>query len=80
MSLLKAGAEFHGGKTTSSVLIVSSIAGYNIPPMIGVYGVTKTALLGMVKLLANELISESVRVNGIAPGFIKTDFVKAIEK
>ena len=48
--------------------------------MIGLYGVTKTALLGMVKLLANELISESVRVNGIAPGFIKTDFVKAIEK
>lgn len=66
-------------KGGASVLIVSSTAGYSPPPMIGVYGVTKTALLGMVKLLGNELKEDKIRVNGIAPGAISTDFLGPLE-
>jgi len=34
----------------SSVVIISSIAGYNPPPSLAMYGVTKTALLGLTKV------------------------------
>jgi NAD(P)-dependent dehydrogenase (short-subunit alcohol dehydrogenase family) len=32
----------------------------------------------MVKLLSQELWDEGIRVNGVCPGVIKTDFAKAI--
>lgn len=57
------------------MLIVSSIAGYQVSSTLGIYAVTKTALLGMTKLLATELGEDGIRVNGIAPGAIQTDFL-----
>lgn len=41
---------------------------------IGPYSVSKTALLGLIRVLSQELASAGVRVNGLAPGIIKTDF------
>ncbi len=38
-----------------SVLIVGSVAAFSPGPPLGVYGVTKTALLGLVKDLAKEM-------------------------
>jgi NAD(P)-dependent dehydrogenase (short-subunit alcohol dehydrogenase family) len=34
----------------SSVIIISSIAGYNPEPALSMYGVTKTALFGLIKV------------------------------
>ena len=62
----------------ASILIVASVAGYLPFTGIGVYSISKTTLLGMVKLLASELASDGIRVNGIAPGIIKTRFAEAI--
>ena len=39
---------------------------------------SKTALLGLIKVLSAELGPEGIRVNGIAPGIIKTKFSKAV--
>lgn len=58
----------------SSIVIVSSIAAYNSLPGLGTYSVTKTALLGLTKVLANELGTRGIRVNSVAPGIIKTKF------
>ena len=41
---------------------------------IGVYGSTKAALENMVKWMKDELRPDGIRVNGIAPGLIKTEF------
>ncbi len=38
------------------------------------YGTSKSAILGFAKCLANELASEGIRVNSIAPGFIEGNF------
>ncbi|QCD79777.1 tropinone reductase-like 3 [Vigna unguiculata] len=57
----------------SSVVIISSIAGYNPPPSLAMYGVTKTALLGLTKALAAEMAPDT-RVNCVAPGFVPTNF------
>jgi len=57
----------------SSVIIISSIAGYNPEKGLTMYGVTKTALLGLTKALAGEM-GPNTRVNCIAPGFVPTRF------
>ena len=46
--------------------------------LLGAYSVSKTALLGLVKSLANGLGTDNIRVNGIAPGIIKTNFSTAV--
>jgi dehydrogenase/reductase SDR family protein 4 len=61
-----------------SVLIISSQAGYTPFQGIGIYSVSKTALIALTKLLGLELSKLNVRVNGIAPGIIRTRFAEAI--
>ena len=64
---------------SGSIVIVSSYAGYNPGIPLGPYGITKTALLGVTRMLANEFgRSKGVRVNCVAPGVIKTKFSSAL--
>jgi len=65
--LKKAGKE-------ANVLVISSVTGTNPNPMLGVYGMTKAALDNMVKWMSRELIDEDIRVNGLSPGLILTEF------
>ena len=58
----------------ANILVVSSVTGKNPNFTIGVYAMTKAALDNMVKGLSDELRCESIRVNGIAPGLIRTEF------
>ncbi|XP_028548144.1 tropinone reductase-like 3, partial [Dendrobium catenatum] len=60
-------------KKGSSIIFISSIAGYNPGQGLAMYGVTKTALFGLTKALASEM-SPDTRVNCIAPGFVPTNF------
>ncbi|XP_051901306.1 dehydrogenase/reductase SDR family member 4 [Pristis pectinata] len=57
-----------------SIVLVGSVAGYRPLPPIGPYSVSKTALLGLTKALATELAPLHIRVNCLAPGFIRTRF------
>lgn len=59
------------------VINVASIGGMSIEPGIGVYNTTKAALIHLTKVLAAE-IGPAVRVNGIAPGLVKTDMARAL--
>ena len=61
-----------------SILFVSSEAAYQGSFLIGFYGITKTALLGMTKVLGTELGPKGIRVNAIAPGVIDTKFAEMI--
>ncbi|EFX68951.1 hypothetical protein DAPPUDRAFT_329598 [Daphnia pulex] len=67
----------------ASVIFVSSLMGY-IPnyakDVLGAYALSKTALLGLTKLMALELGPRGVRVNCICPGLIETRFGEAITK
>ena len=64
--------------TGAAIVIVSSFVAYNIDEAIGIYSVTKTALLGLTKALAKSLESKGVRVNAVAPGLIRTKFAAAL--
>jgi NAD(P)-dependent dehydrogenase (short-subunit alcohol dehydrogenase family) len=63
----------HGG----CVVNVASITGLTAANNIGVYGVSKAAVIAMTRQLGYEL-GPQVRVNAVAPGIIKTDFSKAL--
>jgi NAD(P)-dependent dehydrogenase (short-subunit alcohol dehydrogenase family) len=72
-SAWRAHMQAHGG----SVVNVASIGGIRHDGGIGVYNVTKAALIHLTKVLAGEL-APKVRVNAIAPGLVKTDFARAL--
>ncbi|XP_068163744.1 dehydrogenase/reductase SDR family member 4-like [Antennarius striatus] len=57
-----------------SIVFVSSITGYQPIRGLGPYCVSKSALLGLTKVLAPELAPSNIRVNGVAPGVIRTQF------
>lgn len=59
-----------GGK----IINVASVAGIEPGPMMGIYSVSKAAVLMLTKVLAAELAAAHIQVNAIAPGFVKTKF------
>lgn len=63
----------HGGV----VINISSVGGLDTSPLLGVYNVSKAALIHMTKQMAAEL-GPNVRVNAIAPGLIRTDFSQVL--
>jgi len=72
-------AVWHAGmkETGGSILNISSVGGFGTNPILGVYDVTKAALVHLTKQLAAEM-GPTVRVNALAPGLIKTDFAKVL--
>lgn len=61
-----------------SVILLSSIAALRANTVIGAYGISKAAEIGLTRNLAAEWGPKKIRVNAIAPGLVKTDFAKAL--
>ncbi|XLS61793.1 hypothetical protein HN51_016021, partial [Arachis hypogaea] len=61
----------------SSVVIISSITGFNPLASMSMYGVTKTTLFGLTKALAAEMAPNTC-INCIAPDFVPTNFASFI--
>jgi len=61
-----------------SIINISSIGGITPEPMLGIYSVSKSALISLTKVLAKELGADNIRVNVICPGLIKTKFSEAL--
>ncbi|MDO8308652.1 MAG: SDR family oxidoreductase [Actinomycetota bacterium] len=59
------------------VVNVASVAGIQAADGIGIYGVSKAAVIAMTRQLGHEL-GPRVRVNAVAPGVVKTEFARAL--
>jgi NAD(P)-dependent dehydrogenase (short-subunit alcohol dehydrogenase family) len=69
----RAGMREHGG----AILNVASLGGLVGDPNLGIYNVSKAALIHLTRQLAVEL-APRVRVNGIAPAVVRTRFARAL--
>ncbi len=68
-------AALHKGK--GAIVNITSIAGHAIHPFAGsAYSISKAALSGLTREMANEFAALGVRVNAVAPGEIETDMVE----
>ena len=60
------------------IINVASIAAKTPLDGLGVYNISKAAVVMLTKVLAKEMAESNIQVNTLAPGLIKTDFSKAL--
>jgi dehydrogenase/reductase SDR family member 4 len=65
-------------KGKGSIINVGSEAGIKPTPMLGMYSISKAGLDMITKTFAQEWGTRGIRVNGIAPGLVKTHFSQAL--
>lgn len=65
-------------KGGGSIMITASVGAFRASPGLGIYGVSKLAVLGLVRVLATEYGPAGIRANAICPGLIKTEFARAL--
>jgi dehydrogenase/reductase SDR family member 4 len=61
-----------------SVVNVSSIGGISPEPGLGLYSVSKAAVVMLTKVLAQEWGADGIRANVVCPGLIKTKFSQTL--
>ncbi|RIW14586.1 SDR family oxidoreductase [Algoriphagus lacus] len=62
----------------ASVINISSIGGISPETGLGIYSVSKAALISLTKVFAKEWGEAKIRVNAICPGLIQTKFSEAL--
>ena len=66
-------------KSAAPVIVnISSVAGKSPAPLMGFYSISKAAVDHLTRTLARELGPNGIRVVGLAPGLVKTDFSQAL--
>lgn len=65
-------------KGSGSLIFTSSVGAFAPSTTIGVYNISKLALLGLVRNLAAEHGRKGIRANAICPGLIRTEFARAL--
>ncbi|WP_162415320.1 SDR family NAD(P)-dependent oxidoreductase [Cyclobacterium roseum] len=76
--LSKLSLPFLRQSSTPSIINVSSIAGLSPEKGLGLYSVSKSALVSLTKAFAKEWGAYNIRVNAICPGLIKTKFSEVL--
>lgn len=61
-----------------SIVNMSSIGGVTPERGLGIYSVSKAALVSLTQVMAKEWGAFGIRANAICPGFIKTDFSQVL--
>lgn len=72
----KAAWDAHMKSHPGVIINIASVGGLRAEGFLGVYNLTKAALIHMTRQLAGEL--GPTRVVGIAPGLVKTDFASVL--
>ena len=60
------------------MMFTSSVGAFKPSVKLGTYGMSKLALIGLVRNLAIEFGPSGIRFNAICPGLVKTDFAREL--
>jgi NAD(P)-dependent dehydrogenase (short-subunit alcohol dehydrogenase family) len=63
---------------SGKIINLTSVAGLRPSPGMGMYGISKAAIIMLTQVLAVELGRANIQVNAIAPGVIKTRFSQVL--
>lgn len=61
-----------------AMVTVASMSGSNAHAGLGAYGPSKAAVISLVKVLAQEMGRDGIRVNSISPGMVRTGMTAAV--
>ncbi len=61
-----------------SIINISSVGGLRPEPQLGLYSVSKAALISLTKVMAQEWGRDHIRANVICPGLVRTKFSAAL--
>jgi len=67
-------------KQSGSIVFVNSIAGLVGADRLSAYAASKHGLTGLVKNLGMEWAGRNIRVNAIAPGWVRTDLTAGLQQ
>jgi NAD(P)-dependent dehydrogenase (short-subunit alcohol dehydrogenase family) len=67
-------------KNGGAIVNVASIGGIVPGQFMGIYSITKAAVISMTKAFAQELGAKNIRVNALCPGLTATKFAGALVK
>lgn len=70
----------HDPEQQGSIVFISSVYGVVGSAANVAYATSKAAIIGMTKALAIEFASKNIRVNCVAPGFIKTKMADGVNQ
>ncbi|KAF1025731.1 MAG: Dihydroanticapsin 7-dehydrogenase [Burkholderia plantarii] len=62
-----------GGKPPYRIINIASMAGLRVLTQIGLYSMSKAAVIHMTRAMANEWGRHGINVNAICPGYIDTE-------
>ncbi|WP_204318690.1 SDR family NAD(P)-dependent oxidoreductase [Pseudooceanicola aestuarii] len=68
------------GDPGGSLLVSSSIAALNSPPMNQAYAASKAGVIAMIKSIAVEYGRHGIRANAVLPGFVRSDLSQALQE
>jgi NAD(P)-dependent dehydrogenase (short-subunit alcohol dehydrogenase family) len=63
---------------SGKIINVASVAGLRGQTNMGIYSVSKAAVIMLTQILATELAPDNIQVNTLAPGYVRTRFSQAI--
>jgi NAD(P)-dependent dehydrogenase (short-subunit alcohol dehydrogenase family) len=69
---IQIGGEMMAADGGGSIAIVGSMSGHRAVPNLTAYGVSKAALHHLVRCAGTEYAPRGVRINAVAPGFVRT--------
>ena len=77
-ALTRAAAPGMVARQHGSIVYIASMASLIGLPYLVAYAAAKSAVVGVVRTLATELSGHGVRVNAVAPGWIRTEMVAPV--
>jgi 3-oxoacyl-[acyl-carrier protein] reductase len=70
----------HLAKQGGSIVNIASVSGLCGNPGQANYAASKAGIIGFTKTIAKEYAERGIRVNAVAPGFIRTDMTGAMDE